>query len=116
MNILISIIFGIMVGALILEYRHAERMRQSYRFMSYYAKLNENAKLHAQFKAETAAMLLRTFGYDVDRIVKGDSSRVIVSEEDKRVMSLEIDRRKRELDEHDKYFEQEKAKYEARQK
>jgi hypothetical protein len=113
MNYLIGFIFVVLV-AIILRQRHQfEKMRQLGRFMSYYAKLNENAKIHAELTAEITEILLRMQGFDVDRIVNGDLSCVIVSEADKKAMALHIEERRREVDEADKIFEQVKTKYES---
>lgn len=112
MNYLIGFIFIVLV-AIILRQRHQfEKMRQSGRFMSYYAKLNENAKIHAELTAEITETLLRMQGFDVDRIVNGDLSCVIVSEADKKAMALHIEERRREVDEEDRYFAEVQAKYE----
>lgn len=113
MNVLVIIIFVVLV-AIILRQRHQfEKMRQSGRFMSYYAKFNEHVKLHEAFRADTAETLLKMYGYDVFKISKGDNSRAVISEAEKQVMLLEHEKRRRELDEHDKCFEQEKIKYES---
>lgn len=113
MNYLTGFIFIVLVAIIIRQRHQFEKMRQSGKFMSYYAKLNENAKLHAEFRADTAETLLKMYGYDFDKISSGDTIRVIVSEAEKQVMVLEHEKRRRELDEHDKCFEQEKAKYES---
>ncbi|MBZ1510729.1 hypothetical protein J6K93_06005 [Leuconostoc mesenteroides] len=111
MNYIVGFIFVVLV-AIILRQRHQfEKMRQSARFMSYYAKLNENAKLHAEYNTEIKETLLRMQGYDINRMVYGDASRAIVSEEDKQAMALEVEQCGQKLEEQDKYFAQEKIKY-----
>lgn len=113
MNYLIGFIFVILV-VIILRQRHQfEKMRQSAKFMSYYAKLNENAKLHAQFQANTAEMLLRMQGYDIERIINGDNSQRFISDIEKQSFLKEHDANKKKLDEADKIFEQVKTKYES---
>lgn len=113
MNYLIGFIFVVLV-AIILRQRHQfEKMRQSARFMSYYAKLNENAKLHAKFQANTAEMLLRMQGYDIERIINGDNSQRFISNIEKQSFLKEHDANKKKLDEADKIFEQVKTKYES---
>lgn len=113
MNYIVGFICILLVVIIIRQRHQFEKMRQSGKFMSYYAKLNENAKLHAEFRADTAETLLKIYGYDFDKISSGDTSRVIVSEAEKQVMVLEHEKRRRELDEHDKHFEQVKAEYES---
>lgn len=81
--------------------------------MSYYSKLNENAKLHAKFQANTAEMLLRMQGYDVERIINGDNSQRVISDIEKQSFLKEHDLNKKTLNEADQVFEQVKAKYES---
>lgn len=113
MNYIVGFIFVILVAIIIRQRHQFEKMRQSARLMSYYAKLNENTKLHAEYNTEIKETLLRMQGqgYDINRMVYGDVSRVIVSEEEKQVMALEVEQRGQQLEEQDKYFAQEKAKY-----
>ncbi|MBS0958023.1 hypothetical protein JK162_05850 [Leuconostoc pseudomesenteroides] len=112
MNYIVGFIFVVLVAIIIRQRHQFEKMRRSGRFMSYYAKLNENAKLHAEFTAEITETLLRMQGYDVDRIISGDLSCVIVSEADKQAMALHIEERRHEVEEQDRYFEQVQAEYE----
>ncbi|MGY3743686.1 hypothetical protein [Leuconostoc inhae] len=113
MNILISIVIVALIAVILLQRSSFERMRQSARFMSYYAKLNENAKQHAEFKADTAETLLKMYGYDVDRIASGDSGQRFVSEADKQALLKAHYANQYQLDEADKVFEQAKEKYES---
>lgn len=113
MNYLIGFIFIVLVAIIIRQRHQFEKMRQSAKFMSYYAKLNENAKLHAKFQANTAEMLLRMQGYDIERILNGDNSQRVISNMEKEVILKEHDANKKKLDEADKIFEQVKTKYES---
>ena len=113
MNILINIVIVALITVILLQRSSFERMRQSARFMSYYAKLNENAKQHAEFKADTAETLLKMYGYDVDRIASGDSEQRFVSEADKQALLKAHYANQYQLDEADKVFEQAKEKYES---
>ncbi|WP_273731748.1 hypothetical protein [Leuconostoc mesenteroides] len=113
MNYIVVFMFVVLVAIIIRQRHQFEKMRQSARFMSYYAKLNENAKLHAQFQANTAEMLLRMQGYDIERILNGDNSQRVISNMEKEVILKEHDANKKKLDEADKVFEQVKTKYES---
>ncbi|WP_273951632.1 hypothetical protein [Leuconostoc mesenteroides] len=113
MNYIVGFMFVVLVAIIIRQRHQFEKMRQSARFMSYYAKLNENAKLHAQFQANTAEMLLRMQGYDIERILNGDNSQRVISNMEKEVILKEHDANKKKLDEADKVFEQVKTKYES---
>jgi hypothetical protein len=113
MNYLIGFIFVVLVAIIIRQRHQFEKMRQSAKFMSYYAKLNENAKLHAKFQANTAEMLLRMQGYDIERIINGDNSQRFISDIEKQSFLKEHDANKKKLDEADKIFEQVKTKYES---
>lgn len=113
MNILIMIVFVVLIGIIVLQRRSFELMRQSARFMSYYSKLNENAKLHAKFQTNTAEMLLRMQGYDVERIINGDNSQRVINSMEKESILKEHDANKKKIDEADKVFEEVKAKYES---
>lgn len=113
MNYLIGFIFLVLVIIILRQRNQFEKMRQSGRFMSYYAKLNENAKLHAKFQANTAEMLLRMQGYDIERIINGDNSQRFISDIEKQSFLKEHDANKKKLDEADKIFEKVKTKYES---
>lgn len=113
MNYLIGFIFVVLVAIILRQQYQFEKMRQSARFMSYYAKLNENAKQHAEFKADTAETLLKMYGYDVNRIASGDSEQRVVSEADKQALLKAHYANQQELDQADKVFEQAKEKYES---
>ncbi|MGL5887731.1 MAG: hypothetical protein ACRCY1_06600 [Leuconostoc suionicum] len=103
MNYLIGFIFVVLVAIILRQQYQFEKMRQSARFMSYYAK----------FQANTAEMLLRMQGYDIERIINGDNSQRIISNMEKEVILKEHDANKKKLDEADKIFEQVKTKYES---
>ncbi|MGB2525181.1 hypothetical protein ACOWPE_08285 [Leuconostoc suionicum] len=113
MNYLIGFMFVVLVAIILRQQYQFGKMRQSARFMSYYAKLNENAKLHAKFQASTAEMLLRMQGYDIERIINGDNSQRVISNMEKESILKEHDTNKKKLNEADKVFEQVKTKYES---
>lgn len=113
MNYLIGFIFVVLVAIILRQQYQFGKMRQSARFMSYYSKLNENAKLHAKFQTNTAEMLLRMQGYDVERIINGDNSQRVINSMEKESILKEHDANKKKIDEADKVFEEIKAKYES---
>ncbi|TDG67660.1 hypothetical protein C5L23_001459 [Leuconostoc fallax] len=113
MNYLIGFIFVVLVAIILRQQYQFGKMRQSARFMSYYSKLNENAKLHAKFQANTAEMLLRMQGYDVERIINGDNSQRVINSMEKESILKEHDANKKKIDEADQVFEEVKAKYES---
>ena len=114
MSLLVLIIFIVLVMYIIWQRWQIKQLRYASGFLShhnkfldYYAKFNEKAWKHADYRADLAEGIIKILGYDIDNLSGGH----FLSVEDQNKLLAKLDKQKLELDESEKLFEIEEAKY-----